>query len=94
MVCHLGRKSCSAIAAIPDEAQKAPMGQYEWNGASPTVAQRVVAGFYGAGLLILSASSYFDWRVVGSYDRQATAGWVIIGLVLFIRFMPTVRKSD
>lgn len=70
------------------------MGQYEWDGASPTVVQRVIAGVYVVDLLVLSASSYFDWRLVGSYDRQAATCWVIIGLVLFTRFMPRVRRSD
>ena len=66
------------------------MGNYEWDGAPPTVAQRVIPGAYTLILLVLIANSHFAWRIVGPYDRQATAGWMAIGLVLFLRIMPRV----
>ena len=84
----------SPIADIPTNAQNAGMGNYEWDGAPPTKAQRIIAGVFVIVLLILIASSYFGWRIVGRYDRQAAGCWVIVGLVLFIRFMPTVRRND
>ena len=70
------------------------MANYEWNGAPPTVAQRVVAGVYVIVLLAFGASSYLGWRLLGPYDRQATACWMILGLVLFTRFMPMARRID
>lgn len=84
----------SPIADIPMNAQNAPMGNYEWDGAPPTKTQRIIAGVFVIVLLVLIASSYFGWRIVGGYDRQAAGCWVIIGLILFTRFMPTVRRND
>jgi hypothetical protein len=84
----------SPVADIPTNAQNAPMGNYEWDGAPPTKAQRVIAGVFAIVLLVLMASSYFGWRIVGRYDGQATGCWVVVGLILFTRFIPTVRRSD
>lgn len=68
------------------------MASYEWDGVPPTIAQRICAGAYLLMLLMLIANSHFGWRIVGAYDRQATTGWAVVGLVLFLRFMPRVRR--
>lgn len=52
------------VADIPVKPQKTPMGNYEWNGAPPTVAQRVIAGVYVIILLgfVSRASAYARQR--------------------------------
>jgi len=70
------------------------MRNYEWDGAPPTVAQRMVAGAYVLILLALVTNSYFGWRFIGRYDRQLIALWIIVGVVLSARFMAIVRRSD
>jgi hypothetical protein len=69
------------------------MSSHEWRDAPPTTAQRIAAGVYLAILLAAFANSYFEWRLIGDYGRQFSAIWTIAG-VIFVRFMPGVRRAE
>ncbi|WBY09324.1 hypothetical protein PIB19_08450 [Sphingomonas sp. 7/4-4] len=70
------------------------MSSYEWNDAPPTTLQRIVAGVYVAILLAAFANNYFEWRLVGDYGKQFSAIWTIVGVIMFVRFMPGVRRAE
>jgi hypothetical protein len=67
-------------------------GNYEWFPRPPSKRERVVAGLFTLALLTASASAYGEWRLFGGYDKQVMGGLTIVGLILFLRFMPTVRR--
>ncbi len=54
--------------------------------------QCIIAAIFVMALVVTSASSYAGWRLFGNYDQSIAAGTTIIGLVLFIRFMPIARR--
>lgn len=66
---------------------------YEWFPRPPTMRERIIAGLFTLMLLAASASAYADWRLFGGYDKQAVSVLTIVGLILFLRFMPTVRRN-
>lgn len=66
---------------------------YEWIPHPPTVRQRIAAGVFVLMLLTACASDYADWRLFGNYDKQAVGVITFVGLILFTRFMPTVRRT-
>jgi len=68
--------------------------KYEWFPRPPTVRQRIVAGLVVGALVIPSLSSYAGWRLFGDHDKAVVAGVMLVGLVLFARFMPTVRRRQ
>lgn len=70
------------------------MSSYEWRDAPPGTVQRIVAGAYVAILLAALANNYFEWRLLGDYGRQFSAIWMVAGLILFLRFMPGMRRAD
>lgn len=83
----------AAVAAIRGKSHSATMSSYEWRDAPPTTAQRIVAGAYVAILLGALANNYFEWRLFGDYGKQFSAIWTMAGLILFVRFMPGVRRA-
>jgi len=66
---------------------------YEWDPAPPTLRQRVAAGVFSVALLVTGASYYIGWRLFGEYDKQVYIAVFFVGLLLFARWMPGVKRS-
>jgi hypothetical protein len=54
--------------------------------------ERIIACLFLATFSIASASSYAGWRLFGDHDKAVAAGVTIVGLIMFVRFAPTVRR--
>lgn len=70
------------------------MSRLEWYPAPPTTAQRWIAGCWLAVFAMLLGNSHFDWLPLGAYDKKVSTAWMVFGLVLFFRFMPTTRRVN
>ncbi|MDV3456035.1 hypothetical protein RZN05_03505 [Sphingomonas sp. HF-S4] len=70
------------------------MSSYEWNDAPPTTLQRIFVGVYVAILLAAFANNYFEWRLLGGHGKQFSAIWAIVGVIMFVRFIPGVRRAE
>jgi hypothetical protein len=53
-----------------------------------------MAGCWLAIFAMLLGNSYFDWLPFGAYDKKVTTAWIVVGLVVFLRFMPTTRRVN
>jgi hypothetical protein len=67
-------------------------GRYEWWPRPPNLRERIIAALFVVAMLLASANSYAGWRLFGDYDQAVAGGMVIVGLILFLRFMPTARR--
>lgn len=70
------------------------MGSYKWRDAPPTAAQRIIAGAWLSIMLVALANEYFAWRLIGSYGKQFSAIWTLVGVTMLVRFMPGVRRAE
>lgn len=68
-------------------------GNYEWATRPPNVRERIIAGIWLAAMTTALANQYAGWRLFGPYDRQVAAGLAVLGLVLFLRFLPGVKRK-
>jgi len=68
--------------------------EYEWDPRPPNQQERIVAGVFLAVFTLANASFYFGWRLFGDYDGKVAAGLTLIGLALFIRYFPSVRRRQ
>lgn len=64
---------------------------YEWDPRPPNMAERIGAGLYLAVFLLLGASSYAGWRLVGGCEKQVMTGMAVAVLAL-LRFLPTAKR--
>jgi hypothetical protein len=66
---------------------------YEWDPRPPTTPERVIAGVLLAAILLIEASIWTGWRLLGGYERHAEIVIVVIGLVLVTKVFPGVRRA-
>lgn len=64
----------------------------QWDPAPPTVKQKLVAATFLALGCVAFASEYFGWRLFGDYDKQVGGVTMFVWIVVFLYFMPTVRR--
>ena len=55
--------------------------------------KRIVAGVLFAAMLTTGASYYLGWGFFGDYDKPAHLVTFLVGLLIFARFMPDVRRT-
>jgi uncharacterized membrane protein YphA (DoxX/SURF4 family) len=66
----------------------------EFDPAPPTVKQRVVAAIVTALVVIPAVNYYADFKWFDGYDKQVSGIAVLIGLIWFMRFAPSVKQKD
>jgi hypothetical protein len=66
---------------------------YEWDPRPPTQNERLIAGIWMVAFFVVEASYLAGWRVLGDYDKQGSAALLLVGLVLFYRIFPGVRRA-
>jgi hypothetical protein len=65
---------------------------YEWDPGPPTAGQRVFAGIWIAAFLLVLGSYVAGWRLLGDYDKLGVAALMFIGLILFVRVLPSAKR--
>ena len=67
-------------------------GKLEWDPRPPNLRERVVAGFWLAAFIPVSASYLADFRLFGDHDKQVLVGLMVASALLF-RFLPSVKRA-
>lgn len=66
--------------------------EFEWDPRPPNTRERIIAGIWLIAFLMAVASSFAEWQLFGEHDRKVAGLLGIVGLVLFGRVLPSVRR--
>ena len=66
---------------------------FEWSPRPPSIGERVVVGVWLGVFLVLQASYFAGWHVVGDYDKQAVDAVGLLGTLLVLRMMALVKRT-
>lgn len=65
--------------------------EFHWHPRPPTLRERIGAGVFLAVFAFVEVDDLAKWSLFLGHDRQISVGLMLVGLVLFLRFFPTVR---
>ena len=68
-------------------------GDLARNSWRPTIAQRVAAGLFLLVFAFLEANLQFEWGFLGGWGKAAEVISVVVGLVMFYRFVPAFSRK-